>query len=62
MVKKLGMEVIAEGVGSKEQADMLLGFGREKMLGYYFSKPVRAEEYQKMLSGERSFPKGELPS
>ena len=59
MVKKLGMDLIAEGVETKEQADMLLSFGCEKMQGYYFSKPVPEEEYKKMLSGEMSFPKAE---
>ncbi len=58
MVKRLGMEVIAEGVESKEQADMLLEFGCELMQGYYFSKPVPEEEYARMLSGEVAFPKG----
>lgn len=28
---------------------MLLGFGCELMQGYYFSKPIPAEEYEKML-------------
>ena len=29
---------------------MLLGFGCELMQGYYFSKPIPAEEYEKMLA------------
>ena len=60
MVKRLGMEVIAEGVETKEQADMLYGYGCEIMQGYYFSKPVPKEEYEKMLSGEITFPKASL--
>ena len=49
MASALGLTIIAEGVETKEQADMLLGFGCELMQGYYFSKPIPAEEYEKML-------------
>ncbi len=49
MARGLDLPVIAEGVETKEQADMLLDFGCEQMQGYYFSKPVPAEEYEKML-------------
>lgn len=54
MANKLQLPVIAEGVETKEQADMLLGFGCSRMQGYYFSKPVPAAEYEKLLSGETS--------
>lgn len=49
MASALGLPVIAEGVETKEQSDMLLGFGCEQMQGYYFSKPIPAEEYENML-------------
>jgi len=49
MAKKLGIAIIAEGVETKEQADMLYGFGCNIMQGYYFSKPVPSEEFEKML-------------
>lgn len=49
MSSALGLPVIAEGVETKEQADMLLGFGCKYMQGYYFSRPVPADEYEKML-------------
>ena len=54
MAGVLKLPVIAEGVETKEQADMLLSFGCELMQGYYFSRPVPAEEYEQMLRGERS--------
>ena len=53
MASLLDIPVIAEGVETKEQADMLLSFGCENMQGYYFSKPVPAEEYEKILSGSQ---------
>lgn len=42
----LQLEVIAEGVESREQADFLVAFGCCNMQGYYFSKPVSASELQ----------------
>ena len=53
MASLLDIPVIAEGVETKEQADMLLSFGCENMQGFYFSKPVPAEEYEKILSGSQ---------
>ena len=49
MANRLNVPVVAEGVETKEQADMLLSYGCELMQGYYFSKPVPADEYEKML-------------
>lgn len=45
--KSLGMEVIAEGVEEKKQADFLLKANCEKAQGFYFSKPLSAEEVEK---------------
>ena len=53
MASLLDIPVIAEGVETEEQADMLLSFGCENMQGYYFSKPVPAEEYEEILSGRQ---------
>lgn len=49
MAKKLRIPVIAEGVETKVQADMLLSFGCTYMQGYYFSKPLPESEYEKLL-------------
>lgn len=49
MAKALDLAVIAEGVETKEQADMLLGFGCNEMQGYYFGRPMPAGEYEKLL-------------
>lgn len=52
MAKALDLPVIAEGVETKEQAEMLAGFGCSQMQGYYFSRPVPAAEYERMLRAE----------
>lgn len=56
MSEKLGLPVIAEGVETKAQADMLSELGCNRMQGYYFSKPVPAEKYEKMLFGKTRIP------
>ena len=49
MVHQLGMEIIAEGVETKEQAEFLRDTGCAEMQGYYFYKPLPAEEFEKTL-------------
>lgn len=56
MTHALGMHVIAEGVESKEQADMLLSFGCRQMQGYYFGRPMVETEYERLLRGEFVLP------
>ncbi len=50
MIHALGMELIAEGVETKEQADFLLGLGCNEMQGYYFYKPMRVDEVEKLAN------------
>jgi len=46
----LHLTVIAEGVETKEQLDFLNLIGCDEIQGYYFSKPVSAEAFEKILS------------
>jgi diguanylate cyclase (GGDEF)-like protein/PAS domain S-box-containing protein len=45
----LGKSVIAEGVETQEQLDMLRALGVEKAQGFYFSKPLDAVEVEALL-------------
>ena len=45
----LKLTVIAEGVETKEQLDILRKLGCEEMQGYYFSRPVPAEDINVLL-------------
>lgn len=52
MAKCLGMDVVAEGVETKEQADFLLKNGCHLAQGYYFSRPLpRDEFFQRVREG-----------
>jgi EAL domain-containing protein (putative c-di-GMP-specific phosphodiesterase class I) len=40
----LGLRVVAEGVETDSQRDMLLGFGCEELQGYLFARPMPAQQ------------------
>jgi len=45
MAHKLGMEVIAEGIETKQQQDLLIKIGCDYGQGYLFSKPKTIEQF-----------------
>lgn len=51
MAKKLNIKVIAEGIETKEQQQLLTDFGCDYGQGYLFSKPISTSEISKLLSG-----------
>ena len=46
MAHKLGIQVIAEGIETKEQLELLAGWGCDYGQGYYFCKPISAEQFE----------------
>ena len=48
MMELLEIKMIAEGVETVEQADFLRDQGCSEMQGYYFYKPMPAEEFEKL--------------
>ena len=52
MSHKLGIKVIAEGVESVEQRDLLLAAGCDYAQGYLYSKPVPADEFETLFCKE----------
>jgi EAL domain-containing protein (putative c-di-GMP-specific phosphodiesterase class I) len=51
---ELGMHVIAEGVETQEQLDLLRGYGCDSAQGYFFSRPLPTAEMVKWLKTYRS--------
>jgi diguanylate cyclase (GGDEF)-like protein len=49
MAHKLGLKVVAEGVETKMQKDMLKNAGCDFAQGYLFSKPVPADQFERLL-------------
>ncbi len=49
MSKQLGMTVVAEGVETKDQIDFLKSINCDVAQGYYYSKPVDMDEFEKMI-------------
>jgi diguanylate cyclase (GGDEF)-like protein len=49
MAHSLNLSVVAEGVETMEQMEFLRKNDCDEIQGYYFSRPVRAEEIEKMI-------------
>jgi diguanylate cyclase (GGDEF)-like protein/PAS domain S-box-containing protein len=49
MAHKLNLQVIAEGVETAEQRDLLLAAGCDYAQGYYFARPMPPEAFEELL-------------
>ncbi len=58
----LDVPVVAEGVEEQAQYDMLKSMGCEIIQGYYFSKPLPAEEFQSLIEKEAALSSKNLSS
>ncbi len=53
MGKSLGLIVLAEGVETEDQAELLRGYGCDEMQGYLYSKPITAKAFELLVGQER---------
>ena len=51
LAKNLQMKTVAEGVEDKEQVDFLASEGCDMIQGFYYAKPMPADEYMTRMSG-----------
>ena len=49
MILQMGLQIVVEGVETQEQLDYLCSLGVNYIQGYYFSKPIKADEYLEFL-------------
>jgi diguanylate cyclase (GGDEF)-like protein/PAS domain S-box-containing protein len=49
MARNLGLKTVAEGVETREQAEYLMALGCDQLQGYFFSRPVPAEQFAQLL-------------
>ena len=46
LAKKLGMQIVAEGIETREQVDFLASLDCDLIQGFYFSKPLPVSEFE----------------
>ena len=57
MAKSLGLDVIAEGVETLEQCDLVSCLGCGFSQGFYFSRPLSAEDFEQFVEYTGTLPK-----
>lgn len=57
MSKDIGLDLVAEGVETEEQAQFLLDSGCRVAQGFFYSKPVTVDEFNKIAFGDKMIKK-----
>lgn len=52
MAKHLNMEVVAEGIETREQVDFLASVGCDTVQGYFYSRPIPIADFERLRSAE----------
>lgn len=60
LAKSLKLEIVAEGVERAAQRDLLRNLGCRTMQGYFFSRPLAAEDMTSLLRAQLNSPRPEL--
>ncbi|OOY34848.1 putative bifunctional diguanylate cyclase/phosphodiesterase [Solemya velum gill symbiont] len=55
LAQELGFKVVAEGVETEKQKELLTDMGCDLLQGFLFSRPIPANEYQKLMRSEPSW-------
>jgi len=57
LAQNTGMSVVAEGAETKDQVGCLITHGCDMAQGYYFARPMVADDAGEFLAGPRDFSK-----
>ncbi len=60
MADKLDLGIVAEGVETKEQVEILQQIGCDQVQGYYYAKPMPEDEFYALLVEQNGHRKSEL--
>ena len=52
VTQAIGLDMVAEGVETKDQADFLSECGCEIAQGFYYAKPMPLEDFNKKLQNQ----------
>lgn len=55
MIKAEGKKIIAEGIESEEQMDIIRKLNGDYLQGYYFSKPLKESEFVRYIKKYNGF-------
>lgn len=61
MIRNLGYQIICEGVETDEQIEILRQIGCDEIQGYWYSKPLKMEDYKELLQTEKISKGGKTP-
>lgn len=53
MIRNLGYQIICEGVETEEQLSILKQIGCDEIQGFWYSEPLKMEDYEKLLQTEK---------
>ncbi|RJX39779.1 EAL domain-containing protein [Paenibacillus pinisoli] len=57
LAHSMGLRVVAEGIETEEERTFFAGLHCDELQGYYFSKPLRSEQFERYIRSEmRSLP------
>ncbi len=56
MIKRIGGQIVAEGVETKEQAEEIIKMGCDYIQGFYFARPMPEDEFIRLIKQEEELP------
>ncbi len=59
MIKNLNLEIVVEGIETKEMVDLFSNLGCEYIQGYYYSKPISLEDFKGFIKQVKSISEDE---